>query len=114
TDGVLESFDFVIGSVHSQFRMERRTMTERMMRAASDPRLTMLGHARGRLLLIREGYDVDLDAVIECAAAHGVAIEINADPHRLDMSWQHWPKARALGVRTAINPDAHSVGALRV
>jgi DNA polymerase (family 10) len=111
--GVLESFDYVIGSVHSLFRMERAAMTTRIARAVSDPRLTMLGHARGRLLLIRDGYDVDIDAVIESAASAGAAIEINADPHRLDMSWQHWPKARSLGVRTAINPDAHSVNGLR-
>jgi DNA polymerase (family 10) len=111
--GVLESFDYVIGSVHSLFRMERAAMTKRITRAVSDPRLTMLGHARGRLLLIRDGYDVDLDAVIESAGAAGAAIEINADPHRLDMSWQHWPRARTLGVRTAINPDAHSVKGLR-
>jgi DNA polymerase (family 10) len=111
--GVLESFDYVIGSVHSLFRMERAAMTKRITRAVRDPRLTMLGHARGRLLLIRDGYDVDLDAVIESAGAAGAAIEINADPHRLDMSWQHWPKARSLGVRTAINPDAHSVNGLR-
>lgn len=111
--GVLESFDYVIGSVHSLFRMEREAMTKRMVRAVRDPRLTMLGHARGRLLLIRDGYDVDLDAVIESAGAAGAAIEINADPHRLDMSWQHWPKARSLGVRTAVNPDAHSVNGMQ-
>jgi DNA polymerase (family 10) len=111
--GVLESFDFVIGSVHSLFRMDRATMTRRMVRAVSDPRISMLGHARGRLLLIRDGYDVDIDAVIDAAARAGAAIEINADPHRLDMSWQHWPHALARGVRTAINPDAHSVNGLR-
>ncbi|MGH7463819.1 MAG: DNA polymerase/3'-5' exonuclease PolX, partial [Longimicrobiales bacterium] len=111
--GVLESFDYVIGSVHSLFRMERAAMTQRMSRAVSDPRLTMLGHARGRLLLIRDGYAVDIEAVIESAAAAGAAIEINADPYRLDMSWQHWPEARARGVRTAINPDAHSVNGMR-
>jgi DNA polymerase (family 10) len=110
---VLESFDYVIGSVHSLFRMERAAMTKSITRAVRDPRLTMLGHARGRLLLIRDGYVVDLYAVIESAGAAGAAIEINADPHRLDMSWQHWPKARSLGVRTAINPDAHSVNGLR-
>lgn len=111
--GVLESFDYVIGSVHSLFRMARPDMTRRMRRAVSDPRLTMLGHARGRLLLIREGYDVDIDAVIDAAADAGAIIEINADPHRLDMSWQHWPRARARGVRTSINPDAHSIRGLQ-
>src|SRR5690606_5572173 len=93
--------------------MERAAMT-RMQRALSDPRLTMLGHAHGRLLLIRDGYDVDIDAVIESAAAAGAAIEINADPHRLDLSWQHWPLARERGVKTSINPDAHSVNGMRV
>ncbi|HSJ08615.1 MAG TPA: helix-hairpin-helix domain-containing protein [Longimicrobiales bacterium] len=111
--GVLESLDYVVGSVHSQFRMERALMTRRMVRAVRDPRLTMLGHATGRLLLTREGYDVDLDAVIDAAAGAGALIEINADPHRLDMSWQHWPRARERGVRTSINPDAHSVRGMR-
>ena len=112
-DDVLASMDYVIGSVHSLFRMDRSKQTRRMQRAVSDPRLTMLGHATGRLLLIRDGYDVDIDAVIDAAAKAGAAIEINADPHRLDLSWQHWPRARAAGVRTAINPDAHSVGGMR-
>jgi DNA polymerase (family X) len=111
--GVLESFDYVIGSVHSLFRMNRADMTRRISRAVSDPRLTMLGHATGRLILIRDGYDVDIDAVIERAAETGAAIEINADPHRLDMSWQHWARASSVGVRTAINPDAHSVNGMR-
>jgi len=110
---VLASLHYVIGSVHSLFRMDRASMTKRMVCAVSDPRLTMLGHARGRLLLTREGYDVDIDAVIDAAAAAGAIIEINADPHRLDLSWQHWPRARAQGVRTSINPDAHSVRGLR-
>ncbi|CAN5652012.1 helix-hairpin-helix domain-containing protein [soil metagenome] len=110
---VLDALDYVIGSVHSQFRMPRAAMTARVTRAVGDPRLTMLGHATGRLLLTREGYDIDLDAVIDAAARSGAAIEINADPHRLDMSWQHWPRARELGVRCAINPDAHSVAGMR-
>jgi DNA polymerase (family X) len=92
--------------------MGRDQMTARMSRAVSDPRLTMLGHATGRLLLIRDGYDVDLEAVLSSAAAAGAIVEINADPHRLDLSWQHWDRARELGVRCAINPDAHSVGGL--
>jgi DNA polymerase (family X) len=109
---VLDSMDYVIGSVHSRFKLDRAGMTRRMLRAVSDPRITFLGHATGRLLLIRDAYDVDLDAVIEAAAEHGAGIEINADPRRLDMSWQHWARARELGVRTAINPDAHSVAGM--
>ncbi len=110
--GVLDSFDFVIGSVHSQFRMSRSDMTGRVLRALDDPRLTMLGHATGRLLLSRAGYDLDLDAVLDRAAERGVTVEINADPHRLDLDWRHWPGARARGVRAAINPDAHSTESL--
>jgi DNA polymerase (family X) len=110
---VLDALDFVIGSAHSGFRTTAAAITTRLVRAAADPRLTMLGHATGRLLLIRDGYPVDLDAVIDAAASAGAIIEINADPHRLDMSWQHWPRARELGVRTSVNPDAHSAGGLR-
>jgi DNA polymerase (family X) len=106
---VLDGLDYVVGSVHSRFRQDRSAMTARLVAAVSDPRLTFLGHATGRLLLVREGYDVDLEAVIRRAAERGAAIEINADPRRLDMSWEHWALARELGVKTAINPDAHSV-----
>jgi DNA polymerase (family X) len=109
---VLDACDFVIGSVHSRFRMGREPMTRRMERAAADPRLTMLGHATGRLLLARDGYDVDIDAVIAAAAGSGAVIEINSDPRRLDLSWRHWPRARELGVRAAVNPDAHSPAGL--
>jgi DNA polymerase (family X) len=106
---VLDRMDYVVASVHSRFKLDRAGMTRRMVAAVKDPSITFLGHATGRLLLIRDAYDVDLDAVIQAAAEHGAAIEINADPRRLDLSWQFWPLARRLGVRTAINPDAHSV-----
>lgn len=109
---VLDSLDFVIGSVHSNFRMGRADMTKRLLRALDDPRLTMLGHPTGRLLLSRAGYEFDMDAVLERAAARGVAVEINSDPHRLDLDWRHWPAAKARGVKTAINPDAHSTESL--
>lgn len=112
--GLLERFDYVVASVHSQFRMARPQMTARVLRALDDPHVTMLGHATGRLLLHRSGYELDLEAVIARAAERGVLIEINADPHRLDLGWRHWPAARAAGVRTAINPDAHSARALDV
>lgn len=110
---VLESMDYVVGSVHSRFKQDRASMTARLLAAVSDPRLTFLGHATGRLLLMRDGYDVDLDAVIRRAAECGAAIEINADPRRMELSWEQWPLARELGVRTAINPDAHSVDGMR-
>jgi DNA polymerase (family X) len=108
-DAVLGRFDFVVGSVHSGFGMARAEMTKRVLRALENPFLTFLGHPTGRLLLIREGYAIDLDDVIAAAAEHDVAIEINADPHRMEMDWRYWKDACARGVVTAINPDAHSV-----
>ncbi|HEX5727538.1 MAG TPA: PHP domain-containing protein, partial [Longimicrobiaceae bacterium] len=107
-DDVLAGFDFVIGSVHSAFRLSEREQTDRLVRAVSHPRLTILGHATGRLLLKRGGYAVDVRAVIDAAAAHGVAVEINADPHRLDVDWKTARYAAGRGVPVPINPDAHS------
>jgi DNA polymerase (family 10) len=111
-DELLDRFDFVVGSIHSRFSMERAAMTERVLRALDDPRLTILAHPTGRLLLSREPYAIDLDAVLEKAAAVGAAVELNADPHRLDLDWRHVRAAKRLGVRIEIGPDAHSVGGL--
>ena len=111
-DEVLARLDYVVGSVHSAFRLGREAMTERLVRAIRNPRLTILGHATGRLLLRREGYDVDLEAVVAAAAEAGVVIEINAHPNRLDLDWREVRKAAAAGVLIAINPDAHSAAAL--
>ena len=87
-------------------------MTARIVKAISHPRVTMLGHATGRLLLRRDGYKVDLEAVLQAAAKHGTMIEINANPHRLDLDWIHCKRAKALGVKLVINPDAHSTDEL--
>jgi DNA polymerase (family X) len=111
-DEVLASFDYVVGSVHSGFRMGREAMTRRMTAAVRNPRLTILGHPTGRLLLAREPYDVDLNAVLDAAASAGAVVEINADPRRLELDWRHWPAARQRGIRCAVNPDAHSAAAL--
>ncbi|HEX8432542.1 MAG TPA: PHP domain-containing protein, partial [Longimicrobium sp.] len=111
-DEVLECFDYVVGSVHSAFGLSERAQTERLVRAVSNPHLTILGHATGRLLLGRSGYAVDVRAVIDAAAEHGVAIEINADPHRLDLDWRHARYAAERGVLLPINPDAHSTAGL--
>ena len=107
-----DRFDFVVGSVHSRFAMDGRAMTERVLRALDDPHLTVLGHPTGRLLLSRDAYPIDMDAVLEKAAERGVAVEINADPKRLDLDWRLIPKARALGVTFEIGPDAHSTQSL--
>jgi DNA polymerase (family X) len=102
-DDVLARFDYVVGSVHSAFNLGERAMTERLVRAVSNPHLTILGHATGRLLLRRNGYEVD---------EHGVAVEINADPARLDVDWKNARYAAERGVLVPINPDAHSTGSL--
>ncbi|HEX8944787.1 MAG TPA: DNA polymerase/3'-5' exonuclease PolX [Gemmatimonadaceae bacterium] len=111
-DELLDEFDFVVGSIHSRFSMDRSTMTDRVLRALDDPRLTILAHPTGRLLLSREPYAIDIDAVLEKAASLGVAIELNADPHRLDLDWRHLQTAKRLGVTIAIGPDAHSTRGL--
>jgi DNA polymerase (family 10) len=82
-----------------------------LIRAIENPYTTIMGHLTGRLLLSRPGYPVDHEAIIEACAAHGVAIEINADPHRLDLDWTWVRRAQELGVRLAICPDAHRPGA---
>jgi DNA polymerase (family 10) len=82
------------------------------LKALDDPRLTILAHPTGRLLLSREPYDLDLDAVLERAREVGAAVELNADPHRLDLDWRHLRRAKALRVPVAIGPDAHSTIAL--
>ncbi len=109
---ILEGFDFVIASVHSRFQMDESSMTRRIIRAIENPNTTILGHPTGRLLLSRSPYAVDMDAVFEAAATHGVAIEINANPHRLDLDWRLCRRAKERGVRFCINPDAHSLEGL--
>src|SRR5262249_3966488 len=111
-DKVLASFDYVVASVHSYFNQTEEEMTQRIVRAVSHPRVTMLGHATGRLILRREGYKVDVEAVLRAAAKHGTMVEINAHPMRLDLDWVHCKRAKALGVQLVINPDAHSTGDL--
>jgi DNA polymerase (family 10) len=107
-DETLAGFDYVVASVHTLFNQSQEEMTARIVRAVSHPHVTMLGHATGRLLLRRDGYRVDLEAVLQAAAKHGTLIEINANPYRLDMDWIHCKRARQLGVKLVINPDAHS------
>lgn len=111
-DEILAQFEYTVVSVHSQFNLDRAKMTARIIRAIEHPAATIVGHLTGRLLLDREGYDVDVDQVIAAAAQHGVAIEINAHPARLDLDWRHVKKARDHGVQIAINTDAHSIGGL--
>jgi DNA polymerase (family 10) len=112
SDETLDSFDYVIASVHSRFSMDGAAMTDRVLKAMDDPRLTILGHPTGRLLLTREPYAIDIEAVIQKAADTGTVIELNCDPHRLDMDWRHCRTAKEMGVPIEIGPDAHSERAL--
>ena len=112
TSELLDRFDFVIGSVHSRMEQDGPTMTQRVLRAMDDPHLTVLGHPTGRLLLARDPYPIDLHAVIARAGERGVAIEINGDPHRLDLDWRLCGEARAAGVKIVIGADAHSLAGL--
>jgi DNA polymerase (family 10) len=106
-DEILAQLDYCVVSVHNVFNLTEAEMTKRIIKAIENPYVTMLGHLTGRLLLSREGYQVDHAAVIEAAAATGTIIELNANPRRLDMDWRWWPLAREKGVKCAINPDAH-------
>jgi DNA polymerase (family 10) len=87
-------------------------MTARIIRAIENPCTTMLGHPTGRLLLARDPYPVDMNRVLEAAAHHSVILELNANSHRLDLDWRLMKKAKELGLKIAINPDAHHLDGL--
>lgn len=109
SDEILKTFDFVIASVHSKFGMSKEDMTKRICKALKNPYVTILGHPTGRLLLAREAYPVDMNKVIDTAAEYGKAIELNANPHRLDVDWRYGTYLKKKGVKVVICPDAHSV-----
>jgi DNA polymerase (family 10) len=111
-DEFLDRFDYVIGSIHSRFGMDEAGMTERVLTALDNPHLTILGHPTGRLLLTREPYPIDMHAVLAKAAQVCVAVELNADPHRLDLDWRRLKVAKTRGVAVEIGPDAHSIHGL--
>lgn len=104
---VLKTFDFVVAAIHSRFGMNEEKMTARLCAAVKNPFVSILAHPTGRLLLSREGYPVDLARVIDCASEHGVDIEINANPHRLDLDWRWCKRAKDKGMKLPINPDSH-------
>ncbi|HZE75638.1 MAG TPA: DNA polymerase/3'-5' exonuclease PolX [Gemmatimonadales bacterium] len=111
-DAVLGQLDFVIASIHSRFNLSAKEMTSRVLAAMDNRHVTIIGHPTGRLLLSRDPYGIDLDAVFAKAAASGVAMEINADPHRLDLDWRVLRRARELGVTISIGADAHNVSGI--
>jgi DNA polymerase (family 10) len=105
---LLKGFDVVIASVHAHLRMDEEKATSRLVKAIENPYTHILGHPTGRLLLSRKGYPIDHQRVIDACAANGVAIELNANPYRLDLDWSWIPVALDKGVLISINPDAHS------
>jgi DNA polymerase (family 10) len=108
SEDILARFDLVIASVHSKFRMSEKDQTDRIVKAIENPHTTILGHVTGRQLLRRPGYEVDMERILRACAKHGVAIEINAHPWRLDMDWRWCERALELGCMFSIDPDAHS------
>ena len=109
SDEILGYLDIVVASVHSNLKMDKAKATKRLVTAIENPYTSILGHPTGRLLLSREGYPIDYDKIIDACAANNVAIELNANPNRLDMDWRWIRQATDKGVLISINPDAHSV-----
>jgi DNA polymerase (family X) len=105
-DDVLAELEVVVASLHVPSGSEAEN-TKRLIRAAENPFVHILGHLTGRLLLEREPYPVNVPAVIDACVATGTWIELNCNPHRLDLDWRHWPYAMGKGVKCVINPDAH-------
>ncbi len=108
SDAALRKLDFSVGSIHSKLNMKKEEATRRLVAALKNPYMTILGHMTGRLLLGRNGYEVDLDEIIRTAARNNKIIEINSNPHRLDIDWRNIKKAKDAGIKFSINPDAHS------
>ena len=113
SDKILSTFDYVVASVHSSFKMTEAEMTKRILKAIKNKYVTVLGHPTGRLLLQRDGYPLNQTAIIDAAADYGKCIEINAHPSRLDLDWRMCKYAKEKGVKISINPDAHVVDGLR-
>lgn len=107
-DELLYELDVVVASVHSYMKLSKTQMTERLLRAIAHPAVHILGHPTGRLINKREPYEIDVEAVLGAAAEHGVAIELNAQPDRLDLNDVYVRRAKEMGVTIAINTDAHS------
>lgn len=106
---ILKQFDFIVASVHSRFNLSKEEMTSRIVKAVENHYTDLLGHPSGRLLLSRDPYQIDMPKVIDACAANDTAIEINANPHRLDLDWRWIYYARDKGCKFSINADAHSI-----
>lgn len=111
-DALLEKFDIVIGSVHTKFKLSKEEMTARLVKAIENPRLNIVGHISGRLINVREPYEIDYPRVFEAAAKNRKALEINCQPDRLDLRDIYVREALAAGVKLAISTDSHNVDSL--
>lgn len=111
-DEFLKEMDFVIASIHSSFQQSQDQIMERLTNALENPHVHMIAHPTGRLIGRREGYDVNLEALIEGAKRTGTVLELNANPNRLDLSWEWLMRAQEEGVNIAVNTDAHSYSML--
>lgn len=105
---VLKNLDLVVASVHSRLDMDPQTATQRLLKAIENPYTRILGHLTGRLLLSRKGYEPNMKKILEACIANGVVVELNANPHRLDIDWRHLVGMAEQGLMISINPDAHS------
>ena len=112
-DEILEELDLVLVSVHSFMDQDRRTMTDRVLRAMAHPAVDILAHPTGRIINRREPFALDVEAVLEAAAELSVAVELNANPNRLDLDDVHVHRAKELGVPVVISTDAHDPDGLR-
>jgi DNA polymerase (family 10) len=112
SDEVLARFDFVVASVHSHFQLDEAQQTERVLRAIAHPSTTILGHPTGRLLRRREGLKLNLERILDGCAEHGVVVELNAHPERLDLDWRWHARVLERGLLLSINPDSHATGEL--
>ena len=108
-DDLLQEVDLVIASIHSSFSQKREVIMERLRTALNNPHVDVIAHPTGRVIGRRDGYDVDMDELIQLAKETNTALELNANPNRLDLSVEHLKKAQAAGVKIMINTDAHNM-----
>ncbi|CAG0981419.1 partial DNA polymerase/3'-5' exonuclease PolX, partial [Anaerolineae bacterium] len=113
-DEVLAQLDLVIASLHTSLRQPREEITQRLLNAIRNPHVDIIGHPRGQLIPEREPADLDMDTIFSAAREQGTVMEINANPRRLDLDDSHARRAQELGIKLAINTDAHSAGELEL
>jgi DNA polymerase (family 10) len=112
-DKILEKFDVIVASIHSRYKMDAAKMTQRIVTAMRQPVFKIWGHALGRKLLTRPPFDCDVEQILDVIAASRAAIEVNGDPHRLDMEPRWIREARKRKIKFVISVDAHSTGAFQ-